>query len=194
MQDNKDSQECVDSKEILVLKEKVVFHKDFPKPGVNFCDIFSLLRDPALTENLFNNSVRAVKNFCKLNNTEVNTIIGFESRGFLVGMALADRMKLSFVPLRKKNKLPGECIKVAYSTEYSSDTLELQTGILNSKSKCLLVDDLIATGGTLIAAEKAIEQIDGAQITGYFCVFEVKCIEGRKNLKHPNNLITLIDI
>ena len=192
MQDN--HTEAVNDKEVLVLKEKVKYFPDFPKKGVAFCDIFSLLSDPCLTNSLYCNSVRAITTFLKTNNKEINTIIGFESRGFLIGMAIADRMKLSFVPLRKKNKLPGETIKVSYTTEYSEDVLELQKGALNSNSRIMLVDDLVATGGTLGAAEKAIAQIEGAQITGYFCVFEVKFCEGRKNLQQPDSLITLIDI
>ena len=193
MQDNKD-QDKVDEKDLLVLKEKVRYFADFPHKGVNFCDIFSLLKDPSLTDILFTNSVRAIRNFQKTSNVEINTIIGFESRGFLIGMAIADRMKLSFIPLRKKNKLPGETIKVSYKTEYSEDTLELQKDALDKNCKCLLVDDLIATGGTLIAAEKALSQVEGVQISGYFAIFQVACIGGRKNLKNPDSCITLIDI
>ena len=124
---------------------------------------------------------------------EVTAIVGLESRGFLLGLVIADRLKLPFVPIRKKNKLPGNLYKINYLTEYSQDQIELQADSLNENSKVFIVDDLMATGGTMKAAEDLIKMAK-SEIVGYYSVFEIVALEGRKKLSNEDSLVTLIKI
>jgi adenine phosphoribosyltransferase len=166
---------------------------DFPKHGILFYDIFSLLKDVSLTQKLFNISEGLIKKFCKKNNTVINAIVGLESRGFLLGIVLADRLKLPFVAIRKKNKLPGGVFKINYTTEYSSESFELQEGVLEPNSNVLLVDDLLATGGSLNAAEKLITTA-GCKTVAYFVIFVISALKGSEKLDYPENLISMANI
>lgn len=119
----------------------------------------------------------------------VDLILGIESRGFLFGPLLAHSLKLPFVPVRKKGKLPGKVLSMEYELEYGSDTLELQANCLPSGSRCLLVDDLIATGGSLNATMKMVEK-GGAIVAGCAVIIELEKLGGRKKLG-DTPLITL---
>ena len=121
---------------------------------------------------LFNIIEKVVKILEEKSEKKINVILGLESRGFLIGMVIAERLKIPFVPMRKKNKLPGECYKIDYTTEYSKDTFELQKNAVNSDSNVLVVDDLLATGGTLKAAEDLLKMA-GAKIGGFLTIFEI---------------------
>ena len=166
---------------------------DHPQKGVLFYDLFSILNSVEQTQKLFDYSIRKIKKFIATSKVEINTIVGLESRGFLLGLVLADRLKLPFVPIRKKNKLPGGVYKVNYVTEYSKDQFEIQVDALNENSKVLIVDDLLATGGSIRAAEDLIAMAK-AETIAYFLVFEIVALEGKKKLSKPDNLLTLIPI
>lgn len=112
---------------------------------------------------------------------EVDVIVGLESRGFLVGPILAYQLKKSFVPIRKKNKLPGEVIKAEYELEYGTDILELAVESIPPNSKCLLIDDLIATGGSLKAAISLIEKVKAQPIGALVCI-ELVELKGREKV------------
>lgn len=112
---------------------------------------------------------------------KVDLILGIESRGFLFGPLLAHSLKLPFVPVRKKGKLPGEVLSMTYELEYGTDTLEIQANCLPPGSRCLLVDDLIATGGSLNATIKLVKK-GGAIVAGCAVVIELEKLEGRKRL------------
>lgn len=190
MNDNNDE---VKKEEIEELENAVKKFPDFPKKGILFYDIFSLHKDPEMNNKLFENSVRKIRGVAKQNGIEFNVILGLESRGFIVGIMLAHLFNVSFVPVRKKNKLPGEKAKATYTTEYSTDEMEIQKDSLNSESKVMIVDDLLATGGTLRVAEKLVAEC-GAQVTSYYVVFEIGVLKGRDTLQKPGNLISLITI
>jgi adenine phosphoribosyltransferase len=183
----------VDPKEVQLLKDGIRKIPNFPKKDILFYDLFSNLINVEMRDKLFDISERMVKNFMQTTGKEINCIVGLESRGFLIGLVLADRLKLPFVPIRKKNKLPGSVYKINYITEYSEDTFELQVGSLVEGSKCLLVDDLLATGGSLRAAEELIEMAK-AEIVSYYVAFEIISLKGRDKLKDPNSLISIINI
>lgn len=119
---------------------------------------------------------------CKrLNGVVYDRVLGIESRGFLLGPLIAQHKSCSFVPLRKRGKLPGQLISAEYELEYGHDVIEVQKDALPSNSKCLIVDDLIATGGTMEAAKKLV-QSSGAQIAAFACIIELKALEGRKKI------------
>jgi adenine phosphoribosyltransferase len=183
----------VDPKEILLIKDGIRKIPNFPKKDILFYDLFSNLINVPLRDKLFDVSVKLIKNYLQENNKEIDCIVGLESRGFLIGLVLADRLKLPFVPIRKKNKLPGSVYKVNYVTEHSEDTFELQVGSVTDTSKCLIVDDLLATGSSLRAAEELISMAR-AEIAAYFVAFEMDGLNGREKLKNPNSLISIINI
>jgi adenine phosphoribosyltransferase len=151
---------------------------DFPKPGINFKDITTLLRDP----NGLCYTIDALAEHCTPLTPDF--IAGMESRGFIFGTALACKMKVGFIPVRKPGKLPAAVHAVEYELEYGTDKLELhQDALYPPGSKVLIVDDLMATGGTAGATAKLIEQAGGT-LVGCAFVIELTALNGRKKL--PN--------
>ncbi len=143
---------------------------DFPLPGILFFDILPLLKDPkhfrALTEEL---SVFA---------NAIDVVAGIEARGLILGSAVALHLGKGFVPLRKKGKLPGATLEESYGLEYGKDTLEIQEGVLNRGDRVLLIDDVLATGGTLVAGMKLIQQC-GAVVESAVVALEIEELLGR---------------
>ena len=195
--DNLSIETGINKKDIELLSEKVAKYKDFPKPGILFYDIFSILYYPDLSKILYDNSIIKINNYLKLNKKSINFVVGLESRGFLLGAVIAEKLNIGFIPIRKKanknTKLPGKILTEEYITEYSNDAFDLQAISINSDSKVLLVDDLVATGGSLRATENLI-QLGGGSVEAVFCVFEIVGLKGRNVLKDSNSLISLIDI
>lgn len=146
---------------------------DFPKPGVEFLDVNNLFASPAWNQAL--NDMVEQHQQCFENTTH---IVGLESRGFVVGSALATRMNLPFVMMRKPGKLPGDVIQQSYDLEYGTDTLQLQTGILGHTSRVVVCDDLLATGGTMNAAKKLVERT-GARFLGAQVIFDLEFLHDR---------------
>lgn len=146
---------------------------DFPKPGIIFKDIAPLLGDKMAFAAL----IDALAD--KYNNLGITKICGIESRGFIIGSALAIRMGLGFVPVRKAGKLPYRSIKREYSLEYGTDAIEIHEDAVTAGEKVLLVDDLIATGGTAEAAVALLEQV-GADIVGVAFAIELEFLNGRQ--------------
>ena len=105
--------------------------------------------------------------------TAFTHIVGVESKGFVLGPLLSLEWNLPFVPIRKKGKLPGECWEQTYTTEYSSDCVQIQKAAFPENSVALVIDDLLATGGTLVAAEQLIANVPGASVAGHVCIFEI---------------------
>ncbi|XP_056318918.1 adenine phosphoribosyltransferase [Danio aesculapii] len=159
---------------------------DFPTKGIPFKDIFPILKDPkavtAVTD-LFEEHVR---------NTypQVDLIVGLDARGFLFGPLLALRLGIGFAPIRKKGKLPGPTISVAYSLEYAKAEAEMQEDAVSAGQKVLIIDDLLATGGTLYAAIELIKQ-QKAEVLGCLVVVELKYLNGSDKLK-PSPVFSLI--
>jgi len=183
----------INQSDIDLIQEKTKKIPDFPSKGVLFYDLFSVLKDVELSQKLFQISVDAIVNFLIESQQEITAVVGLESRGFLLGLVIADRLKLPFIPIRKKNKLPGNLLKITYSTEYSQDQVELQADSLDENCKVLIIDDLMATGGTMKAAEELVKMTK-AEVAGYFCVFEIIFFEGKKKLNAEENFISLIKI
>ena len=150
---------------------------NFPKKGILFKDISPLLKSPEG----WGEVMRRLGFFCE--RTTPDLIVGIESRGFIVGSALATQQRMGFVPVRKKGKLPGNVIGVDYTLEYGNDRLEIQSDALQGAPRVLLVDDLLATGGTVNAASKLVEKA-GGQLVGCAFIIELSALGGRKNI--PN--------
>jgi len=148
---------------------------DFPKPGILFRDINPLLRNPEA----FAEVMQRLGQLCDA--VRPDLIVGIESRGFIVGAPLALQRSLGFVPVRKPGKLPGAVIGVDYALEYGSDRLELQADALSSAPRVLVVDDLLATGGTAAAAGSLVVS-GGGQLVGYGFVIELEGLGGRSAL------------
>ncbi|KAM4615230.1 adenine phosphoribosyltransferase [Polymixia lowei] len=159
---------------------------DFPSKGILFRDIGPVLKDPAaLTAviDLFEEHVRQT-------HQQVDLIVGLDARGFLFGPLLAQRLGVGFVLVRKKGKLPGPTVSVAYSLEYGTAEVEVQEDSVNPGQKVLLIDDLLATGGTLFAACELMKK-QQAEILGCLVVIELKDLSGVNKLK-PYNVFSLV--
>ncbi|MEM1418069.1 MAG: adenine phosphoribosyltransferase [Myxococcota bacterium] len=152
---------------------------DFPKPGILFKDITPLLAHPrGFTTCLDLLGEQAAK-------SGAESIVGMESRGFIFGAALAARLRLPFVPARKPGKLPADKVSVEYALEYGTDTLEMHRDALKPGEKTLIVDDLIATGGTAKATAELVAAL-GAEVAGFAFVIELGFLNGRAELApHP---------
>jgi len=150
---------------------------DFPKKGILFRDISPLLKSPEG----WGEVMRRLGFFCERITPDL--IVGIESRGFIVGSALATQQKTGFVPVRKKGKLPGKVLGVDYTLEYGRDRLEIQSDAFEGNPRVLLVDDLLATGGTVNAASKLIKKA-GGQLVGCSFIIELTALKGRESI--PN--------
>ena len=164
-----------------LFKGYIKSYPDFPKKGILFRDMFPLLQDPVISSVMMSD-FRDFIEILQKDKQKPDYIVGIESRGFLIGNALASREVIGFVPIRKKGKLPGDVIGVNYSLEYGEDRLEITSGILKDK-KVLLIDDLLATGGTVKASCELISKA-GGQLVGCGFVIELLALKGRDNI--PN--------
>ena len=149
---------------------------DYPKPGVMFRDITTLLGDARAFRRSIDELVHPYAG------TKIDKIAGIEARGFILGGAMAHQMSSGFVPIRKKGKLPHETVRIAYSLEYGLDEMEMHKDAVAPGEKVILVDDLIATGGTAEAAVKLLRQI-GADIVAACFVIDLPDLGGRKKLE-----------
>ncbi len=148
---------------------------DFPEPGVMFRDITSILQDA----DGLKLSIDLIQE--KLKDTDFDIVVGAESRGFIFGMPVAYNLHKPFVPVRKKGKLPGETVSESYSLEYGSATVEMHRDAIRPGQRVVLIDDLIATGGTIEAAVKLVEQLGGKVVKLVF-LMELAGLKGRERL------------
>jgi adenine phosphoribosyltransferase len=157
------------------LKKLIREVPDFPKPGILFYDITTLLKDPA--------GLRAVIDALKQHyrHTPVDLVLGIEARGFIFAPALAYALDAGFVPVRKPKKLPAEVVSVTYDLEYGTDTLEMHKDAVGNGSRVLIVDDLLATGGTAAAAARMVLGAGGT-VAGIGFVVELTFLKGRRKL------------
>jgi len=158
------------------LKEKIRDIPDFPKEGILFRDITTLLKD---SESL-NFVVEEL--FKRYQDKDIDFIAGIESRGFLFGTVLAHRINKGFVPIRKPGKLPAETVSAEYSLEYGTDRIEMHVDAVKEGDRVLLIDDLLATGGTMEAACSLIESV-GAKVVECSFLIELAFLNGRDKLK-----------
>ena len=157
------------------LKKYISEINDFPIQGVAFKDINPIYRDP----NAWNQAMVSLE--ILIQKTKPDFIVGIESRGFIIGSALSYKLDIGFIPIRKPNKLPGKVIGIEYQLEYGKDRLEIQIESIKRNSKILLVDDLLATGGTASTAGKLIVKA-GGNLIGYCFLVEITSLNGRKKL------------
>ena len=158
------------------LRELIREVPDFPKPGINFYDITTLLKHP---EGL-KNTVDALA--AEYEGTRVDAVLGVEARGFIFAPALAYHLGTGFVPVRKPRKLPAECASISYDLEYGQDTLEIHRDAIGNGHRVLIADDLLATGGTAKAVVDLVEQL-GGEVVGLVFVVELEFLSGRKKLE-----------
>ena len=160
------------------LKEKIRTIPDFPKPGIQFRDITTLLADPQAFKTVVERFVE------RYQDEQIDLVVGVESRGFIIGAPLALRLEKGFIPVRKAGKLPGPVHGVEYDLEYGTDRVEVHQDAIPSGSRVLMVDDLLATGGTIEGSSRLIEKA-GGDIAGYAFVIELIDLKGRNRLNHP---------
>ena len=149
---------------------------DFPKPGILFRDITTLLKD----KNAFRQAVDNLAN--KYKNKKIDKIVAVEARGFILGGAIAHKLGAGFVPVRKKGKLPAKTNSVTYDLEYGTDTLEMHHDAIKPNDRVLIVDDLLATGGTVRAVTDLVRQLQG-KIIGIAFLIELTDLKGIGKLK-----------
>lgn len=158
------------------LKEKIRVIENFPKPGISFKDITTLLQDgEALRE-----TIDQLTSFVK--DKKIDVVVGPEARGFLLGTPIAYNLGVGFVPVRKPGKLPGDTLRYEYKLEYGNDALEIHKDSIKPGQRVLIVDDLLATGGTISSAAKLIEQL-GGEVACIAFIVELTGLNGRDRLK-----------
>lgn len=149
---------------------------DFPEPGIMFRDITSLIQDPDGLRDSVDGLIRSISG------VDCDVVLGLESRGFIFGTAIAYELRKGFIPVRKKGKLPRETVSVKYDLEYGEAELEIHKDAIRPGEKVVIVDDLIATGGTLEAACKLVEKLGGT-VEKISVVMELAGLKGRERLK-----------
>jgi adenine phosphoribosyltransferase len=160
---------------------------DFPKPGIVFKDITPILKDPALCENILDAFVQ------KLKHTHIHAVAGVESRGFLFGLSLACKLGVPFVPVRKAGKLPYTIRQKAYKLEYGTAVIEMHVDAFEPGQHVLIHDDLLATGGTVIAASELIHEMGGT-VAGFAFVVGLSFLDGVERIRPiSDNIIILAD-
>eukprot|EP00127_Corallochytrium_limacisporum_P004483 Clim_evm10s165 gene=Clim_evmTU10s165 len=166
--------------DIEYIKSLVAAIPDFPKPGILFRDIFPVFHDPVAVQSIINHLAAHIQKTHK----DVHAIVGLDARGFLIGPPLAMALGAKFVPVRKKGKLPGECVDVEYKLEYGSDHFEMQKRSLKEGENVIIVDDLLATGGTLSAANELCKLL-GATVLQNLVLIELTPLKGRNKVSTP---------
>ena len=166
------------------LKLKIRHVPDFPKPGILFYDITTLLRDAEGFKQAIDSLAEPYKD------AGIDVIVGVESRGFILGAAVADRLRCGFVPVRKVGKLPSSTIRATYDLEYGTDSLEMHGDAIDAGQRVLIVDDLLATGGTARATVDLVKQA-GGDVAGVAFLIELVNLGGRARLEGENVLAVL---
>ncbi len=160
------------------LREHVRQIPDFPKPGILFYDISTLLAHPAAWSETIDRLAGIITPLAP------NKLLGIESRGFLVAAPLAFKLGVGFVMLRKRGKLPGATVAYEYALEYGADAIEMQADALTPGDRVVILDDLLATGGTLGAAIELARR-QGAEVVGAACIIELTFLKGRERIDVP---------
>lgn len=161
------------------LKKLIREVPDFPKPGINFYDITTLLKDPTGLEE----TIDALTEACR--GLNIDTVIGVESRGFIFGAPLAYQLGVGFIPVRKPKKLPADTVSVSYELEYGTDTLEMHKDAVGEGHNVLIIDDLLATGGTARAVVDLVEGV-GGKVSALLFVVELTFLNGRSKFEGHN--------
>ena len=161
------------------LKQRIRHVPDFPKPGILFYDVTTLLKEP----DGFKLAIDALA--APYAAAGIDVVVGIESRGFILGSAVADRIGSGFVPVRKLGKLPAQTVRASYALEYGTDSLEMHRDAIERGQKVLVVDDLLATGGTARATVDLVREV-GGQVHGLAFLIELVGLNGRSKLEGEN--------
>ena len=164
---------------MTTLKAKIRNVPDFPKPGILFYDITTLLRDPQG----FSDVIQALSE--PFEGKGIDLVVGMESRGFILGGAVAHRLRAGFVPVRKPGKLPSTTVRESYALEYGTDSLEVHDDAVASGQNVLIVDDVIATGGTAKATAALVRRL-GGNVHALAFLIELEFLKGRDKLQGEN--------
>ncbi|KAJ6015784.1 Adenine phosphoribosyl transferase [Penicillium herquei] len=159
---------------------------DFPSPGILFEDILPIFANPTLHEALIRSLELEI--LAKSGGQKPDVIVGLEARGFLIGPSLALRLGAGFVPVRKQGKLPGPCMTQAYEKEYGQDFFQMQSDAIKPGQKVIVVDDIIATGGSAYAAGEMIKKM-GGELLSFLFILELEFLHGRDKLPAPVNTL-----
>ncbi len=168
------------------LKDHIAKVQDFPKPGILFYDISTLLAHPQAWQETVDQLAEAVSQH------DPDVLAGIESRGFLVAAPLALKLGIGFVMVRKKGKLPGATIPFTYDLEYGTDTIEIQQNAIEPGQRIVVLDDLLATGGTMKAASDLLFQV-GGDVRGAACIIELTFLQGRAKQTVPVSTLVSYD-
>ncbi|KAI8987813.1 adenine phosphoribosyltransferase [Mycotypha africana] len=163
------------------IKNLLGTHVDFPKKGIVFKDMFPVFQDPTAVEALISNIVHHINSTYK---EKIDAVVGLDARGFLFGPLVALRLGAAFIPVRKQGKLPGECVQATYVKEYGEDVFELQKNALKEGQRVIVIDDLIATGGSAAAAGELVKKCNAITVE-YVFVMELDFLKGSQNLDAP---------
>ena len=167
------------------VKSKIRDVVDFPKPGIVFKDITTALKDPETLRKMVDYICEEFKD------VQIDYVIGLESRGFIFGMPVAYNLNAGFIPIRKPNKLPAKTLKESYVLEYGTDTIEMHEDAVKKGDRVLIVDDLLATGGTASAACNLVTKA-GAEIVGCTFVIELDFLEGKNKLPKDVKIVSMV--
>jgi len=180
--------------DIEFIKSFLTIHQNFPKKGVAFCDIFPIFRNPLAFEALITHLVHHLVSNVISNSPEkkIDVIVGLDSRGFLIGPVIALRLGAAFVPVRKRGKLPGLCERAVFEKEYGTDEFEMQVNAIVPGQTVVVVDDLIATGGSAAAAGDLVRK-QGGKLLLYLFIAEVITLNGKDKLDAPTYSMVQID-
>ena len=170
-----------------IIKNSIRDIKDFPKKGIVYQDITTLLNNKQAYQILMNHLEQRYKTY------DLDYIVGIEARGFIFGAALADRLKIAFVPMRKKGKLPSTTVCEKYELEYGFDEVEIHLDAFVKNSRVLLIDDLLATGGTANAASRLIKKLDVNLVEICF-IINLLFFNSREKLEKHTNIYSVLDI
>jgi len=170
---------------IQQIKDSIRNIPDFPKKGIQFKDITTALKNPTILKEILDTCANYYKN------DKIDYVVGIESRGFIFGTALAYLLDCGFIPVRKPGKLPAEIISQEYELEYGTDRIEIHADALNKGDKVLIVDDLLATGGTAKAAAELVQKLE-AEIAGFAFVIELNDLHGRDKLSSIADVYSVV--
>lgn len=165
----------------MSLKERIRTIENYPKEGISFKDITTLLKDKEAYKAAIDTMIANIQKY----EVSVDYIVGIEARGLLLGSAVAYGLGAGFIPARKPGKLPSDVISCSYDLEYGSAAIEIHSDAIEQGKKIIIVDDLLATGGTAAAVEKLVARA-GGDLIGFEFLIELDFLDGRKNLENQN--------
>jgi len=172
--------------DLELIKSQFKYYPDFPKNGMIFLDIFPIFRDPFAVEALITRFVHHITSYTLglSDNKKIDTVVALDARGFLLGPIIALRLGAAFVPVRKKGKLPGDCVNASYEKEYGPDVVEMQAESIRPGDNVVVVDDVLATGGSAKSAGDLIAELGGKTLE-YLFIVEISFLKGASNLDAP---------